>query len=310
MNVRDLSQSELRDRLGRGAFRVRIGPFAVQVKTSLASVVASLGFFYRDYGLEDDSGIADFHVRLAPSAGLRRYYRPQVLFFEDGRSQFHPFPLPLAPPLFEWGLNWCISTRAHQYLIVHAGVVDRAGRALLLPADPRSGKSTLTAGLVHRGFRLLSDEHALIRPEDGRVVPVPRPIALKNESIALIQSLGSLGGLGGELAFGPTFHDSVKGDVTHLRVFEDFVRRAGETAEPKWVVFPKFARGGEHRLAPVAKAAALMELVDHSMNYGVLGSAGFRALARLVDEAQCLALDFAELPRALDELSRLVEDSS
>ncbi len=275
--------------------------------------MASLGFFYGDYALEDDSGIADFHVRLAPAAGLRRYYRPQVLFFEDGRSQFQPFPLSLAPPLFEWGLNWCISTRAHQYLIVHAGVVERAERALILPADPGSGKSTLTAGLVHRGFRLLSDEHALIRPEDGRVVPVPRPIALKNESIALIQSLrslGSLGALGGEVAFGPTFHDSVKGDVTHLRVFEDFVRRAEETAEPKWVVFPKFARGGEHRLEPLAKPAALMALVDHSINYGLLGSSGFRALARLVDEAQCLALDFAELSPALDELSRLVEDSS
>jgi HprK-related kinase A len=238
-------------------------------------VARSLGFFYGDYPLEDDSGIADFHVRLTPPAGLRRFYRPQVLFFQDGRSQFQPFPRSLAPPLFEWGLNWCISNQAHQYLIVHAGVVARGGRALLLPAQPGSGKSTLTAGLVHRGFRLLSDEHALIRPEDGRIVPVPRPVALKNESIAVIRELGP------ELVFGPTFHDTQKGDVTHLRVFEDSVKRAEETAAPGWVVFPKFVRGGSHRLEPVAKAAALMELIDNSINYGVLDRPDFE-LAKLV----------------------------
>jgi HprK-related kinase A len=267
-------------------------------------VVKSLGFFYGDYPLEDDSGIVDFHIRLAPPPGLRRFFRPQVLFFQDGRSQFQPFPRSLAPPLFEWGLNWCISNRAHQYLVVHSAVVERGGRALLLPAYPGSGKSTLTAGLVHRGFRLLSDEHALVRPEDGRIVPVPRPIALKNESIAVIKGLGRLGP---ELVFGPTFHDSEKGDVTHLRAFEDSVRRAEDTAAPGFVVFPKFARGGSNRLEPVAKAAAMMELVDNSINYGVLGSVGYRALARLVDQSVCLALDYEHLSRALDELSRIAE---
>lgn len=301
MNVSGLSPSELRDRLGRGEFRVRIGPFVAQVRTRLPSVVDSFRFFYGDYPLENDSGIADFHVRLAPPAGLRRYYRPQVLFFQDGRSQFQPFPQSLAPPLFEWGLNWCISNRAHQYLIVHSAVVERDGFGLLLPAHPGSGKSTLTAGLLHRGFRLLSDEHALIRPEDGRVVPVPRPVALKNESIAVIQALGP------ELVFGPTFHDTQKGDVTHLRVFQDSVRRAHETAAPLWVVFPKFVRGGNHRLEPVARAAAMMELVDNSMNYGVLGAAGYRALARLVEESVCLALDYEDLSRALDELKHFPE---
>jgi HprK-related kinase A len=301
LNVSALSPSELRDRLRDGSFRFRVGPFVTQVRTGLSSVVRSLGFFYGDYPLEDDSTIADFHVRLAPPLGPRRFYRRQVLFFQDGRSQFQPFPQSLAPPLFEWGLNWCVSNRAYQYLIVHAGVVERGGRALLLPARPGSGKSTLTAGLVHRGFRLLSDEQALIRPEDGRIVPVPRPIALKNESIAVVKALGP------ELVFGPTFHDTQKGDVTHLRALEDSVKRAAETALPGFVVFPKFVRGGSHVLEPVAKAAAMMELVDNSINYGILGSVGYRALTRLVDEAVCLALDYEDLSRALDGLKHLLD---
>jgi hypothetical protein len=299
--VSELSSTELRDRLRTGAFRLEVGPFVAQVTTRLLEVVASLGFFYRDYPLGDESGIADFHVRLEPPSGLRGFYRPQVLFFQDGRSQFQPFPMDLAPPLFEWGLNWCVSNRAHQYLMVHSGVVERSGRALLLPAHPGSGKSTLTAGLVHRGFRLLSDEHALIRPEDGRIVPVPRPIALKNESIAIIRALGS------ELTFGPTFHDTLKGDVAHLRPFGEAVRRARETAAPSFVVFPKFVRGGNHRLEPVAKAAAMMELVDNSINYTILGSLGFRTLAELVEKSACWAFDYDDLSLALDAISNLAD---
>lgn len=303
MNVRDLSAPELRERLARGSFRLRIGPFVARVETRLPSLASSLGFFYRDYPLEGDSTIADFHIRISPPRGPRRYFRPQVLFFQDGRVQLRPLPRSLAPPLFEWGLNWCITNRAHRYLIVHAGVVERDGRALLLPAYPGSGKSTLTAGLLHRGFRLLSDEHALLDPGDGRIVPVPRPVSLKNESIAIIKSLG------GELAFGPTFHDTEKGDVTHFRPCEDSVRRADERALPAWVVFPKFVRGGSHCLEPVAKAAAMMEIVDNSINYGVLASDGFRTLARLVDESACLALDYDDLTKALDVLTRLTEGS-
>jgi hypothetical protein len=299
LKVEDLSPSELRGRLRNGSFRLRIGPFVASVRSRLPDVVSSLSFFYRDYPLDPSSGISDFHVRLASPGGIRRFYRPQVLFFQDGRSQFQPFPRALAPPLFEWGLNWCVSNHAHQYLIVHAGVVERGGRALLLPARPGSGKSTLVAGLVARGFRLLSDEHALIQPQDGLVVPAPRPVALKNESIAILKTLGP------ELTFGPTYHDTEKGDVTHVRPPRESVSRAGETAAPAWVVFPKFARGGSHALEPVAKAAAMMELLDNSINYGVLGAPGFRALARLVGDSRLLALDYDDLSRALDALERL-----
>jgi HprK-related kinase A len=267
-------------------------------------VARSLQFLYRDYDVEEDGGIADFHVRLSAPPGIRRFVRKQALFFLDGQSQFQPYPASLAPPLFEWGLNWCISHRAHRFLMIHSAVVEKRGRALLLPARPGSGKSTLTAGLLGRGYRLLSDEHALLRPEDGRVVPLPRPIALKNESIRVVRELG------GDLELGPTFHDSHKGDVAHLRPLEDSVRRAGETALPAAVVFPKFDPSSPTRLEPVARAAALMELVENSVNYSVTGELGFETLARLVDEASFHALDFRDLGSALDALEKVAAGGS
>ena len=70
----------------------------------------------------------------------------------------------------------CIRDR---YLIIHAAVVERNGFALLLPAPPGSGKSTLCAGLIHHGWRLLSDELALIDPETATLQAIPRPVSLK-----------------------------------------------------------------------------------------------------------------------------------
>ena len=58
---------------------------------------------------------------------------------------------------------------------------------MLLPAPPGAGKSTLCAGLVHRGWRLLSDELALVDMETGLVRGMARPVNLKNKSIEVIR---------------------------------------------------------------------------------------------------------------------------
>src|SRR5215469_15121217 len=53
-------------------------------------------------------------------------------------------------------------------------------KRVLLPAAAGSGKSSLTAALVHRGYRYLSDEVALIEPSTFRVPPVPLAVCVKS----------------------------------------------------------------------------------------------------------------------------------
>jgi HprK-related kinase A len=268
----------------------------VHLQTRLGAVARSLRLLYGAFPVEGDDSIAEIHARLARPWGLRRWLRPHVFFHVDGQNLFEPFPLALAPPLFEWGLNWCISTRAHRFLILHSAVVERDGRAVILPAHPGSGKSTLCAGLVHRGYRLLSDEHVLLRPEDGHVVPVPRPVALKNESIAVLRDCAP------ELVWGPSYDDARKGIVTHVQPPAESVARASETALPGAIVFPHFEKGSATRLVPVPKAEALMELVDNSVNYSLWGARGFDTLADLVDRAPCYAFDYDDLDEAMAAL--------
>jgi HprK-related kinase A len=157
----------------------------------------------------------------------------------------------------EWGLNWCVSSHCHQYLIIHAASVERNGAALILPGPPGSGKSTLCAGLVTRGWRLLSDELTLLEFPTGNIVPLPRPVSLKNASIDAIRRFAP------NAKLGPPVHDTVKGSVAHMKPPTESVHRATEVARPRWIVLPRYEHGAAVQLTALSKARAFMHLADN-----------------------------------------------
>jgi hypothetical protein len=291
--VADLPHAELAGTLAGPGLRLRTGPFVSRIRSRLHAVRDALALHYADHPVEEASAFADFHVRLAPPRGIRRWIRPQVLFELDGSAPFHPFPAGQAFPLLEWGLNWCVSAHCHHYLIVHAAVVEKSGHALLLPAPPGSGKSTLCAGLVSRGWRLLSDELALIDPASGSIAALPRPISLKNASIAVIRAFAA------RAVLGATVHDTAKGAVAHLKPPVESVRRAAQSALPRWVMLPRYEAGAGARLTPVAKGRAFMQLADSAFNYHLHGRSGFERLAQLVEACACYELVFGDLEEAV-----------
>ncbi len=65
------------------------------------------------------------------------------------------------------------------HFLIHAGVVAHGDQGILLAADSRHGKTTLTAELVRRGFAFLSDDVAALGRVDRRVHPFPRSLRLR-----------------------------------------------------------------------------------------------------------------------------------
>jgi HprK-related kinase A len=258
---------------------------------------------YADFPLADSTEFADFHVRVDRPRNFRRWARPQVLFWFDDQIPFKPLPFSHAATMFEWCLNWCIETQANQYLIIHAAIVERHGSAMILAAPPGSGKSTLTAALVARGWRLLSDEITLIDPKNGRAVPIARPISLKNESIELIRSWLA------DAVVGPVVPDTLKGRVAHLKPPTESVQRVAETALPKWVVFPKFEPGADALLTHYPKANALLRLADNAFNYSQHGVAGFETLSKLIDTCGCFEFSYSRLEDAIGVFNALNADT-
>lgn len=186
MTAARYSLTKLRVRLADPGIYLSMGAFVTHVQSAIPSVAEGIHHLYPDAQILEEQRFADFHVALERPTSHRRWLRPQVIFRFDGYTPFKPLPVNQAFTLFEWGLNWCITTHAHQYLIIHAAVIEKEGFAAILPAPPGSGKSTLTAGLVNRGWRLLSDELGLIS-KAGLIQPVARPVSLKNQSIEVIR---------------------------------------------------------------------------------------------------------------------------
>jgi HprK-related kinase A len=293
VKVGDLQPAQLRARLRGDGLLLRTGPYAFRIRSRLAGVADGIARMYADFPLLDGRGFVDFHVQVDSPWNAHRLFRPQVRFLVDGVTPFLPLPLAQAYPMLEWGLNWCVSAHANDHLIVHAAVIEKGGRAAILPAPPGSGKSTLCAALVQRGWRLLSDELTMIRLADRRVTPLPRPVSLKNQSIAVIRDFEP-----GVVGNRPVA-DTIKGTVAHIRPPLDSVRRADETCPVGWIVFPQYEPGAATRLSPLPRSRGFMRVADNAFNYSLLGAAGFEALADVVDAAQCYDFTYSQLDEAI-----------
>ena len=299
MKVADFTPQALRRQLGRDGLRLRTGPIVANIRTSLDTVADDIALHYAEHFVAKSSDFADFHVTVERPRNLRRWVAPQVVFRFDGLSTFAPLPGDQGFPTLEWGLNWCVSSYCHQYLIIHAAVLERGGRALILPAPSGSGKSTLCAALAFSGWRLLSDELALLAPEHGHVVSLPRPISLKNESIETVRSSFP------DAVFGRIVHERIKGSVVHVKPPADSVRRAAQSAIPAWVVAPRFLADADACLEHMPEARAMMCLVDSAFNYNVHGRNGFAALSTLVDRSDCYRFTYSRLQEAVSVFESL-----
>jgi len=300
MIVSDLSCSELCYLLETDGIKIEIGPFVIGLVSDIPDVAQNIHVLYSQYVLSE-SAFVDFYIRLKKPTGFRRFIRPQVNFDFDGMIPFKPLPYAQSFALFEWGLNWCVASYAHQYLILHSAVVERNGYAAILPGNPGAGKSTLCAALIHHGWRLLSDEMSLISPGSLSLVPIPRPVSLKNESIDVISSFVK------NVQFGLLADDTHKGKITHIKAPSESIVQSSIAVEPKWMIFPRYKSDVSLRLSDLKKGTSFIWAAEQGFNYNVLGEDGFNLLGDLISKVDTYELEYSVLDEAIEAFDSLAE---
>jgi HprK-related kinase A len=299
--IAETDVATLRTGLQGDGISIDLGAARVRIRSDVPQLPALLQRVYGAFAPEAHGGINDVTATLRRKRGLRRYLRPQIEILIDGSVDFEPFPADTPLPLLEWGMNYAIAQRACWCLLLHAGVVERNGRAVVLPAMPGAGKSTLTAALVARGFRLLSDEFGVVDFDDSLLSPLLRPLALKNQSIDVIQRFAP------DAILGPRYPKTHKGTVAHMAPAAAHVAAKHLRAAPGLIVFPRYAATARVDLQAVPRARAFARLAVNSFNYEFVGPRGFDALGRLVMASDSYELAYGDLEGAVARIAELVD---
>ena len=281
----------------RHAFAVRVGPVGFRIGCDWRAPINALRGLYADYP-EPEHGIADFTVRLYAREPWRRWLRPAVTVAGDYVLP-DAAPLPLAQGLVaaEMGMNLQIALGQRRYLLLHAASVERDGKAMLMTGISGAGKSTLAALLMGQGWRLMGDEFALLDPATGLLHPFPRPVSLKNASIAAVRAARPAA------RFGPLVRGTPKGDICHLLPDAAALAAMDVPARPALIVFPRY--GFDAAVRDVLPSEVFVRLTQASTNYVAMGERGFAALATLVRNVRARAIDYTATQEAALAIERL-----
>jgi hypothetical protein len=219
---------------------------------------------------------------------LYSYQRDQVI---DRKSQSLPGLLNHAV----WDIHAYVAEHVRDFLLIHAGAASAPEGALLVPGGTGSGKSTLVAALLQRGFEYLSDDFAAIDPITTKIYPYPKRISLKRPSLRFFPGLEEgLGDRDGALRVGMR---------ERFARPEDLGSGVGGPAAARWLVFQGPDRQGSARLSPMPRAEAMEELVKQAFNLHRYRDRGVVLLSRLVGDAETFRLDGGTPPERAELLA-------
>lgn len=278
-------------------FILQSEPFNFQISSSDSYLFNQVRQIYPDSLIQQTATdhIVDFQIDFKKQPfSLRQNYA-----FRLGNNHFRMTARSQMLSVFEWGLNWAVSSFQNRYLCIHAAVLEKNGLSLVMPAPPGSGKSTLCALLMLSGWRLLSDEHCLLDPETGEITPFVRPVSLKNRSISVINER-----LPGQ-PISTVVADTLKGTIGYLAPSAQSWQGMKQTATPRYVIFPKYNRDIEQtEFAEICQSQLFMQLAVNSFNYTTLAETGFTTLSNFVQRVTAIRLEYADTEQAL----QLIED--
>jgi hypothetical protein len=120
--------------------------------------------------LDEPVGEHTFAITSDESATLFLYKDGEQITYDDRHHLFFKF--------FDSFLRITIAENAVGRVFIHAGVVAKNGRAIVMPANSFAGKTTLVSELVKAGAEYYSDEYAVL-DEAGLVHPFARDLSVR-----------------------------------------------------------------------------------------------------------------------------------
>jgi hypothetical protein len=195
-----------------------------------------------------------------------------------------------------------VAASAESCVVLHAagGVVGSS--AVLLPGEPGSGKSTLVAALVERGWGYASDEAVGVGPS-LEIVGYPKRLSLEIGSWPLFTGLAGL-----ESAAHAGFDPSRVRWVDARQLHPDALAWMRAPTAPSLVlgVAPRYRAGAPLDLVRLEPLDAMTELLANDVNLPTVGAPGLETLRRIATEVPFYRMEHGGLDQAVPALHQLL----
>ena len=299
-----LDPSMIRKQLSGQGLLMEVGPICTRISIKFPSIREDFLHIYKGYKFLEGPAIADFYLDAYGRNFFRRYLRPQVALNTLMNDNLVPLPESMGLLSVEMGLNWQVAFGCKTHILFHAGVVEKNGVGVIIPAISGSGKSTLSAGLAYDGWRFFSDEFGMLDVQSGELCPYPRPISLKNASIPVMKEW-----LGTDEPFSPEYEGTPKGTICYLRPPVSSINDMHKTVKPRVVIHPVFDPDAKSDIKILTTTMAFFRLVRSSANYGDIGEPAFHALAKIAEDCISCEITYSSLEEGIRLVNKFIDEN-
>jgi len=152
------------------SFGVKIG-IESNNDSLLKRIISALPGIIPKMYFEEFEGETEHTYRFKVGENIVRFDKDQEFFGENESEE-------IVLNYFFGRLRLNIAEYAVGKVFIHAGVVGLKGKAVLLPGNSFSGKTTLVSSLIKQGAHYYSDEYAVI-DENGLNFPFPKTLSVR-----------------------------------------------------------------------------------------------------------------------------------
>jgi hypothetical protein len=161
---------------------------------------------------------------------------------------------------------------------------------LVLTGHSGCGKTTLSLGLIARGFTPFSDDASVVDPASLTLVPLRRAFHVDERTWTLLDAIA--GGAARRPEGYPGYY-----------VPEQW---ADSPAPVRWIVFPTFAAGARTELVQLTLAESVQTILAHTVSLQRAPGLALRTAVRLAQTAECYRLSGRELGPSIELLVKAV----
>lgn len=259
------------------------------------------GYLAGAFGHLDASGIGDQLLEISITGqGPAKH----DIYLDDQRRVAALETREVLPWLFALVFEECCEN-LEEFQLLHAGVLVRDGKAVLLAGQTGTGKTTLTAALAANGWQYFSDELARIDSASCRVRSFPQAMVIKSGSLpSLRRYYPGLADLPG--------HRRIDGRTVRFLPPAIADPAGGKAGAMKigTLFFPAYLPQVKAECLLLTPVEALQRLAAAGSSQRALTGPDIEALIHLADTRPCYALYFADLETAMAMIEEKVKEKS